>query len=294
MALEIRRASQRRDVALELAEAAGTVPRVFPVRATLNDDPAEVGHRLRKALGIPVTTQEAWKDEYEALRVWREAMEALGVLVFRGQLDVDEARGFSLGEDLFPAVVISSKDAPVARIFTLMHELAHVALRSGGVCDLEEATKLNRPEERVEVFCNAAAGEVLVPGDSLLRTVEVQSHGQSGTWDDGVLGDLGRRFHVSREVILRRLVTLGKASMGVYRSRRALWQSRLPVKTGSGFEAQDDKVIRECGQLYTRIVLSSYHEKAISLGDASDFLNVKTRFIPAVEQALHMSRSSFA
>ena len=293
--LEVRRARQRRDVALDLAEALEQTPKTFPIRATLDEIPANVAERLRAALGVTLTQQEGWADAYEALREWRAAAERLGVLVFRAQhLDPKESRGFSLGEEKFPVVVFSSKDAPAARVFTIVHELAHVALRSGGVCDFDEVRAASSFEERTEVFCNAVAGETLIPLTALLNAPEVRTHAAGTSWSDDSLRAMARRFGVSREVTLRRLVAAQKASLSMYQTKRREWQAIQQPKPGGGFERQDEKALRENGRLYAQLVVASYHEKTISVGEASDFLNVKTRYIDAVERALQMSRSSFA
>ena len=60
-------------------------------------------------------------------------------------------RGFSIAARLLPAIVLNIKDSPYARVFTLIHELAHVILQEEGVCELYEDLGC------VEVFCNAVA-----------------------------------------------------------------------------------------------------------------------------------------
>lgn len=295
LALEVRRATQRREVALDLARGLGDVPRTFPVRASTNESPTDVAARLRDALGVSISSQESWGDEYAALREWRAAVEGLGVLVFRAQkLDPREARGFSIGEDVMPVVVLSSKDSAAARVFTLMHELAHVALRTGGVCDFDERRSPQTTEERIEVFCNAVAGETLLPSRTLASLAEVKTHTASMAWSDDQLRALARRFGVSQEVVLRRLVDLGKASPGFYQAKRSEWQGRPKPTKKSGFERQDEKVLREHGRLFTRLVLESYHDRVISLGDVTEFLSVKAPHIEAVEKSLYLSQSNFA
>jgi Zn-dependent peptidase ImmA (M78 family) len=60
-------------------------------------------------------------------------------------------------------VALNTRDAPQARTFTLLHELAHIALRTGeALCDLTEQTPA---DARVEVFCNHVAGAALQPRD---------------------------------------------------------------------------------------------------------------------------------
>jgi Zn-dependent peptidase ImmA (M78 family) len=45
-------------------------------------------------------------------------------------------RGVSLPGDVLPIVILNGGDAHAGRIFTLLHELTHLLLRQGGVCDM--------------------------------------------------------------------------------------------------------------------------------------------------------------
>jgi Zn-dependent peptidase ImmA (M78 family) len=73
-----------------------------------------------------------------------------------------------------------------------------------------EQTRAPNPE--VERFCNAAAAATLMPRDWLLSEPLVVAKGNVKTWTDGELEALALRFAVSREAILRRLLTLGRPS----------------------------------------------------------------------------------
>jgi len=98
------------------------------VRASL---PRALPKLVRVALGVDREAQQSWsQDPYAPLRGWRDAVEALGVLVMQqGPVAVDEMRGFaSIEPESLPAILLNSKDDPRARAFTLLHELGHLAL----------------------------------------------------------------------------------------------------------------------------------------------------------------------
>ena len=94
---------------------------------------------------------------------WRRALEASGIVVFQMTVSEEEARGFSIYAENLPAVVVNVKDAPNGRLFTMLHELAHLALRQAGICDLRE-DQTGQVPHYVEVFCNYVAGAALIPG----------------------------------------------------------------------------------------------------------------------------------
>jgi Zn-dependent peptidase ImmA (M78 family)/transcriptional regulator with XRE-family HTH domain len=204
--LAMRRARRRRSVAVELARASGRAVEPFPVQAQLADDPDQLAARLRSFLGITLEQQSSWTSPYEPLNAWITALEARNLLVFQtSSVAVDEMRGFSISERAFPVIVLNSKDSPRARVFTLMHELVHVALNDGGVCDPLKARRVARShEDRVEVFCNRVAGALLVPAGALTAIPFVRTVAQPRAWQDSEIRQLAQAFGVSEEVILRR------------------------------------------------------------------------------------------
>ncbi|WP_222846791.1 ImmA/IrrE family metallo-endopeptidase [Chitinolyticbacter meiyuanensis] len=172
----------------------------FSVAATVR----EVVDDIRHTLAIPALQQRPTHDEY--LRLLITAAERNGILVMRSgivgsnthrKLDVSEFRGFAISDRMAPVVFINSADAPTARLFTLVHELAHIWIGTSGISSV--AVNSNRREES---FCNAVAGEFLAP------EVEFREHWSNDAfWRDN-LSVLASYFRVSRLVIARRACDL--------------------------------------------------------------------------------------
>src|SRR5699024_535018 len=103
-----------------------------------------------------------WEDYF---RLLVQRIEQAGILVMRESyihhhtrpLSVQEFRGFAIADALAPVVFINQADAPAARLFTLIHELAHIWIGQTGVSDANPQTK-----RKEEIFCNAVAAEFLV------------------------------------------------------------------------------------------------------------------------------------
>lgn len=67
LAFEIRRAQERRELALELYDTLeGEAPPPFPLNAKLGEDPEEVPKRLRTHLGIQYEEQIHWMQLHRA------------------------------------------------------------------------------------------------------------------------------------------------------------------------------------------------------------------------------------
>jgi Zn-dependent peptidase ImmA (M78 family) len=220
------------------------------------------------------------------LREWTAAAERAGVLVFQfSGVEVEEARGFSLSERPLPVIALNGKDSPRGRIFTLFHELAHITLDLSGLCDLHESAA----EGWVEPFCNAVAGEALVPVPAIRSQPEVAGHATGPEWSDEDLRVLANRFMVSRETLLRRLLTLNLTTEAFYARKRAEFVEdyrRLRQESG-GFLRYFIRVLRDNGQAYTSLLFDAYDQQAITARDLSHYLgDVKLKHVDTIRGAM--------
>lgn len=286
---EVRRAQFRRSLAIELAEETVDTPRRFigSVSRAIDIDAAAQG--VRQLLGVPIDEQRSWQTEYHALNRWKDAIENLGVFVFHfSGVEVDEIRAFSICEQPFPVISINGRDAPTGRTFSLLHEFGHLLLDHGGTCDLREHDRVRSANQEVEVFCNYLAGAVLVPRDELEHEPLVRGKSTGMTWEDSALQTLAHSYRVSREVILRRLLIIGRTSRTFYRQKREELGQLPPQKRekGTGFLSFPRRIIRALGQPFLRIVLNAYYREAITASDLAEYLGARLKHLPALEHHL--------
>jgi Zn-dependent peptidase ImmA (M78 family) len=298
LSLEIRLAKLKRDDALGLSEDLEIVPKEFPLQITQREDPEAVGRRIRELAQVPVPGHAAWRDKYSALKAWRDAVERMGVLVMQvSGILTSEMRGCAIAEFPLPVVLINSSDAPAGRIFTLLHELAHLGLRQDGLCDLVEGQPFRSPAiERLEAFCNHVAGAALVPLDSLINSTFVNENrriSNDGSWTDSSLESLSRHYGTSTEVILRRLVIAEEASAEFYSWWRGQ-QQRIFETTGEdgGFVEYFRRVINHNGRVFTRLVVDAYQKEIITGNELSRMLGTKLSHLPKIE--MEISRPELA
>lgn len=295
--LEMRRARRRRAVALELLGDLERPVTALQLRAALDDDPDVVAARGREWLGVNLAQQARWVGQYDALNGWIAAFEARGFLVFQtSDVDLDEMRGFSLSERRLPVIVLNAKDHPRARVFTLMHEFAHVMLDTGGVCDPQRvARRWRTPDERTEVFCNHVAGAVLVPSDALIADPRVAGSPGRRDWPEATISALAEAFAVSREVILRRLLILGRTTEAFYERKRQGYleqyaalaaQARERAREQEGYAPVFRIALRDNGRRYTRLVLDALEGERITAADVSDYLGVRLKHLDRIADAV--------
>ncbi|HEY2719931.1 MAG TPA: ImmA/IrrE family metallo-endopeptidase, partial [Solirubrobacteraceae bacterium] len=172
----IRRAHAVREAALELRELADEPVTSIPRLDESQSDAERFGVAMRGLLAVTNAEQKAWRDPRRALNAWLDAVSRLDVLVLQAQsIPIQEMRGFSISAERLPVVVLNGGDFPRGRIFTLLHELAHVLLHADGVCDTLPRRKPRGPTDELEVFCNQVAAAALMPLDDF-RSESVLGH----------------------------------------------------------------------------------------------------------------------
>jgi Zn-dependent peptidase ImmA (M78 family) len=277
--VEIRRAKYRRQVSLNLFQELGEEPPRFSAKADLGTDPEYVAREIREILNISQEQQSEFDNDYQALHAWRNAIESHGVMVFQATgVKRNEMRGFSISENPLPVIVVNNKDAPKARIFSMMHELSHVMLRAGGLCNLEE-------RQEIEIYCNRVAGAVLVPQEWLLSEPIVKENGPRIEWHDFVIAALARRYCVGREVILRRLLIADYATPEFYQKKRLEYLKDFEnKKTEGGGPPPDVRAVSYAGRMFVQLVLESFYQDKITASDVSDYLEIGLKHLKNVER----------
>ena len=200
----VRQMQLRQDWMHDFLIAEGNQPLPFVGHAHLGMPIEEVVAIMRDALDLEpnwAAHEPNWED---ALNKLFGAVERSGILVMvRGLvghnthrlLDPDEFRGFTLIDDYAPLIFVNRRDAQAAQMFTVAHELAHVALSESAVFDLRD---LQVAEDPVEKFCNLVAAEFLVPAKEM-RENWAGKH---------LIPLLAHRFKLSEIVVARRALDL--------------------------------------------------------------------------------------
>jgi Zn-dependent peptidase ImmA (M78 family) len=263
-------------------------PREFwkdPVASDEDGLSARARRLLTKHALIPMPGASA--KPYEWFFFWSSALEEVGILVITMNLvDPREARGFSIAQDPVPVIAVNGSEHFNGRIFTLMHEYAHVLLNASGLCDLHDQLAPDEERHRIEVECNRIASEILVPR-ALFETRQIvrQSDSTANDWPLDVLRSEARAWGVSPEVILRSLVDMGAASRGFYESWRAMTSFEQQLESGRGQSKQKGgdglrTKVRNLGKGYVRLVAGVHNEGLLSTYEAANLLRSKTESIP--------------
>jgi Zn-dependent peptidase ImmA (M78 family)/transcriptional regulator with XRE-family HTH domain len=292
---EFRRALSQREVFLELAElASGSIQETHDLlRLDPRSDPEAAADSLRGTLGVE--QGRGWSSRYDALNAYVSAVEHFGVLVIHTRdIAIREMRGFSISERPFPVIALNGADWARPRLFTLLHELTHLAINASGLCDLHETRQTSGNEgDQLEHFCNQVAAATLMPA-SLIHALVGRGPELAWTLDD--LAPLSRRFGASREAVLLRLVSLQLATWDLYWTRKteldAVYEEARRQEAERRREKKDTGPnyyvvkARDLGHGYVSTVLDAFRSRAISSLDVADYLEVRFEQLPKLENVL--------
>jgi len=279
--LAIRKAKRFQYSAIELFKELGKEPKELPIKANVSDNPETLAEKVRTQFGIKGFPGITSPTKEAALDEWIKILENNGILVFQISLTKNkEISGFSLINEDVPAIILRRTDETSAKIFTLFHELAHLLLREGGICDLEES---DIPHEK---FCNHFAGAFLVPKDKLLNHSIIKANIETREWPEDFLRDIARDFNVSREVILRRLLILGLTTETHYRKKHKEWKSKYKEPFGRGKRDEVKICLQERGKRYTSMVFEAYNRKKIDGMALADYMGVTSDKISKIKEAI--------
>lgn len=291
--LALRQMLTRRENALNLMAELGESANEFSLRAHLREAPAEVGRRLRQAVGIEVSVQLGWADQYQAWRAWRAAVEHVGVLVFQfAKIRLDEVRGLVLMRMPVPVVAINGKELPEGKTYTLLHEAVHLMLAAGN-----EEAPANRERRslsewtKVERFAEAAASHALIP-EAALRGLIVRLGLQGSAWGVDDVRRLARRFKVTPLATATRLRESGFMTWPQYNHWRTQWQSyvaALPPRRG-GFATPVEKAVNRAGRPFAQLVLEALSSNRITSVDAARYLDLKFEHFESLRS--HLTQGS--
>jgi Zn-dependent peptidase ImmA (M78 family)/transcriptional regulator with XRE-family HTH domain len=292
---EIRFAHQRRELSLELLTDLGDAAQKFTLSCTLGEEAESVGQRLRQYLNIDDSQRKEFASDGTgrvAFNAWRQAAEAVGVLVFQTmRVSAQEASGFALSFAHAPVVVVNRKDSPTRRLFSLAHELVHLALHKSGVSDLRIDEDEHAADSEIEIFCNRVAAAALMPKQLVLAEKLMVAHGASKEWSDSEIVQLSKRYGVSREAMLLRLLAFGRTTRTFYRQKKAQYAEEYERERHRKAARPPAPIPRNMprealslfGRPFISLVLYNYQQDRLTLSEVSGYLGLRTKHVEKLQ-----------
>lgn len=243
-----------------------------------NFDVATLVRREKKRFNISEDTNQDWISPDECYAWWRSKVESQGIFCFEMKLEPGEVRGASrwIGSR-YPFILINHQDAEAAtgRLFTLLHEYAHLLTEHESItCDFRGRESGRTPEK----FANRFAAHMLVSPDRLKEKIQKAGSFQfQTTWSDSELDSLRKPFFVSRDVIAIMLQEMELAPRDYYQKKREAWERRKPwgrAKTKNRPTKNEQKA-REMGKSALHILLNLEKRQQLPVLDTAYALDMK-------------------
>ncbi len=266
----IKRVEKQRDIYLGLVEDLDdSIPNEFVWPEIPAGDIAGAARVARAWWGL---------GEQNSFDSYRKSLEAKGMLVFRsngynGKWQISKESpilAFSLVHTRCPVIVVKKTPWEAQQCFSLFHELGHLLLHRESSIDDEADMRATSGRERQ---ANQFAGLLLVP-DLFLARVSDASRPRGVEEFDAWLKPYRNTWGVSTEVILRRLLDVGRLSAGTYAAYRQ-WRESTPfVEADGGTRLYRHREPRHMfGDAFVRTVFDALSARNITLAKASTYLD---------------------
>lgn len=141
-----------------------------------NENAQQIAEIMRKELGLKIDwytqSQSAW-DSFKKIRL---SADTIGILIMMNgivgnnthrKLEIEEFRAFTLTDDYAPLIFINTNDSQNGKLFSLLHEMAHIWIGKNNFFNDRYGMAAN--VDATETLCNEIAGELLVPNSIFVQ-----------------------------------------------------------------------------------------------------------------------------
>lgn len=290
--LEIRKAKHRRNAYLRIHDEMGIQIPNFSKNVNDEKNPIKLAKHIRNYLNVDLELQRKWifnengnknYNHNSFLNHWKEICFDLGILVFEtGSISENEFSGCSLYYEYCPIIILNGKNYPNRRIFTLMHELAHLTQGISAICDVDKYNKK-------EAFCNNVAAEILIPSNSL---DEIDLFYKNGNLK---LGELSNIYGVSKQTVVYKLNSCNKIDDNLKNKLITKIEESNNNKRKKDIERKKRSEPRiktittknkQEGSSFTKLIIEAYDNKIITATQAMRYLDTSLDQIKEIELAL--------
>lgn len=232
----------------------------------------------------------ALKNDTQALSHWIEKIEAKRIIVSANdthaahKIDHSEYSGLVLYDNYSPLILLNPADSPARRVFTLVHELAHLLLD-----DSSSVSQINFRQEAtnydpIETMCNRVASRVLI-NDGYIQTQWNDSDNPETT-----IQALASNLKISHSAIAVKLKALGfidQAMLDMLLDQyKRLYLKGLENRPSGGRTVPDKQVLDRCGKLLTQTVLTAYEQGSVNATEIYDILGLKLKYLSKLSDRL--------
>lgn len=201
-----------------ISEDASVVP--FVGAYSQETDIKNFANGIREILNLTVDWFKNSNDTDDSFKKIRSAISGSGVIVMMSgivgnnthrALDVYEFRAFTLIDEYAPLIFINSNDSAGAKLFSLLHEFAHICIGENSLYNDRYGT--GEKIKKSEIICNAVAAEIIVPRELFIKEWSNTSKYMD---EEQAIKALAKNFHCGITVIARKALDNGFIDKSLY------------------------------------------------------------------------------
>jgi len=285
--LAIRGVQMRQESIKELSEIDTTIAAPELRRYRRSDRPEDIAAVERRHFGVTISDQL----KFSADKLWlayRIRIEAIGISVYVEDFPIEDCRGVSLFVDGFPAIIISSNERRQEwKLFSLLHEYAHILIGEPGISDQRRATR-----DPVEAFCNQFAAAFLMPEAAIEAAVAV-SRETPQEFSLTTLDQVSHSLAVSISALALRLEDLGYVPAGYFNRIRAMINPASAKNRTPGAIPRQYVILNRLGHRFTGDVLRSVENGILTKVEASRMLRTNPTLLPTIGETIEDRRRDY-
>ncbi len=271
--LALRKARYLQTISQELSNNTGSLITPTIKSVDIKTNPITISDTFRKRFVLTFEKQKNFNSSYQFFNYLRDILEDWNILVFQFSMPIDDARGFILADDFPVVIAVNTKDTIEARIFTLMHEFAHLLL---GETVIDIPSLINTHSTKIEKWCNTFASSFLFPEEDVKDVFETY---QNNLTETKILNRLSRKLKLSKAMILYNMYKHDFISQKEYNDvleRFQIIASQTPLSKGGGVPI-DRKRLSELGVKFVSLVVDNFEKQHITYSDALSYLSIKSK-----------------
>jgi len=274
--LVLRKSRRLQELSKELSKNIRYETKTKLKQANIRDIPEEISNKYREIFNLTEEKQRKFKNSYELFHYLRDNLEDMNIYVFQFSMPVEDARGFVFVDDSPNIIVVNTKDSIEARLFSLMHEFAHILLGES-VIDLPDITTSTR--NNIETWCNNFSASFLLP-KSLANTLFTEKRNELTKKE--TLNYLSRKYKVSKAMLLVSMKKLNFIGEDDYKNILNRFKSELIKEKekgtkGGGGVPSDKRTLSEVGNKFISLVANNFDKEFITYTDALNYLSIKSK-----------------
>lgn len=230
------------------------------------------------------------KDSFKALQEIINKLQNKNCLIFvassidrkkNKKIEIEDCRGYCLYDSYAPVIFLNNADSYRAKIFTILHELAHILYGENGI------TTNNNQNSKMEKLCNEIAGEILISKSLILKK-----------WKKGLgiienVEFIEKECLASKEAIVTKAINLKLISQQEYDEYREYLTS---LSNESHFARNDEhkmprRIIKENSENFTRAIITQALNNHLDFNSALNYLGIKEmRHFNSVKKELNLDK----